>query len=557
MHNLIEHLNNQAEQAMSVEKGHLFLELKQRIEDTEAHHDVNREGDHNSKNGCMICASARKEPQRRLIIGVNDLATTAPSIAAEWHPTKNGKLSPQNVQGHTAKKVWWKCPKNHEWEDKVTNRNTGSDCRECDSIPLQKDINDLQTINPRLAAEWHPTKNKGLTPDQVLARSRKKAWWLGECSHEWSQVIADRNAGNSCPYCNGRKLQTGFNDLETVSPLLTSQWHPTKNGDLTPSQVRPKDDTEVWWFRSDCGHEWETKVNSRNNGSECQGCSKSVSKAEKRIKAHLESLGFIVQGSNRKILKPKEIDLYIEDKNFGIEFNGVYWHSEHRKKGHTDSHINKYKNAEEAGVKLVQIWEDDWNENPELILKNLAKQLNSSSNQHLLSPIFITSSEAESFLKQNHIQGFASGDFYLGSVDPEGTVQSALVLNKGETDDGTTMHIQRYSAKENNVSDLHALLQEAHEVYGTKTFTVTTDNCEGEGNFYKASGFTIEREIPQEYMHIIRGKRVSTSEYPVERFRNDPNLQWKDGMTEKELGELNDWGRIWDAGKTIYRFDLK
>lgn len=71
--------------------------------------------------------------------------------------------------------------------------------------PIQKVIrgfNDLATLNPRLAKEWHPTKNGDVTPYDVTTGSRKKAWWLCPLGHEYTATIRDRNSDNTqCPKC--------------------------------------------------------------------------------------------------------------------------------------------------------------------------------------------------------------------------------------------------------------------------------------------------------------------------------------------------------------------
>ena len=67
----------------------------------------------------------------KLIVGINDLATTHPNIAAEWHPTKNGDLKPSDVSSFSHKKVWWLCAKGHEWQAQINARNRGNGCPFC------------------------------------------------------------------------------------------------------------------------------------------------------------------------------------------------------------------------------------------------------------------------------------------------------------------------------------------------------------------------------------------------------------------------------------------
>jgi len=60
---------------------------------------------------------------------------------------------------------------------------------------------------PHLVKEWHPTKNKELTPKQVAYGSNKKAWWLCNKGHDWETTPNQRTkpSGSGCPFCVGRK----------------------------------------------------------------------------------------------------------------------------------------------------------------------------------------------------------------------------------------------------------------------------------------------------------------------------------------------------------------
>jgi len=60
-----------------------------------------------------------------------NLAVKFPEVAAQWHPTKNGELTPGYVTSKSNNKVWWICENGHEWEAAVGSRTKGSDCAEC------------------------------------------------------------------------------------------------------------------------------------------------------------------------------------------------------------------------------------------------------------------------------------------------------------------------------------------------------------------------------------------------------------------------------------------
>ena len=129
------------------------------------------------------------------------LLAVNPIVAAEWHPIKNGKLLPEYVTPGSNKKVWWICKEGHEWEAVINSRNKGIGCPYCAGKTAIVGHNDLQTINPKLASEWHPTKNGDLKPSDVMGDSSKKVWWICKEGHEWQAVISSRKAGRGCSIC--------------------------------------------------------------------------------------------------------------------------------------------------------------------------------------------------------------------------------------------------------------------------------------------------------------------------------------------------------------------
>lgn len=150
---------------------------------------------------------------RRIIKGVNDLATCYPAVAATWHPTKNDDLQPSEVLPGSHRPVWWICEHGHEWQAQIKSRVSGSGCPVCANRMVLAGVNDLATINPELARQWHPTKNGDLTPRDVLAGSRRKVWWICEHGHEWQADVSSRNHGTGCPVCAGKKVISGENDF--------------------------------------------------------------------------------------------------------------------------------------------------------------------------------------------------------------------------------------------------------------------------------------------------------------------------------------------------------
>ncbi len=196
-----------------------------------------------------------------------------PEIAQEWDYAMNGNMKPENYTANSARKVWWKCAKGHQWQAAISNRNKGHGCPYCAGLYVIKGENDLQTVNPLLAKEWNYEKNGNLKPEDFTASSGKKVWWKCSKGHEWETTISNRHRGTGCPYCSGNKVLTGYNDLQTLNPVLASEWNYEKNHDLTPADVMPNSGKKVWWKCSK-GHEWQAIIQGRNKGRGCPICRK-------------------------------------------------------------------------------------------------------------------------------------------------------------------------------------------------------------------------------------------------------------------------------------------
>jgi len=213
-------------------------------------------------SGCPYCAGNAVGPD-------NNLSVLFPQIAAEWHPTRNGSLMPSQVTPGSGKKVWWLCEYNHKWEAAINNRSRGRGCPYCSGVKAGHD-NTIDIRNPRLASEWHPSKNGTLLPSDFTPGSGKMVWWLCRRHHEWQAQIAKRNAGSNCPVCSRRRADVEKN-LAVARPDLILEWHPIKNGHDKPDDFTSKSNHRAWW-KGPCGHEWKAQIGQRTNGAGCPYC---------------------------------------------------------------------------------------------------------------------------------------------------------------------------------------------------------------------------------------------------------------------------------------------
>ena len=217
-------------------------------------------------NGCPCCSG------QKVLVGFNDLASRNPALASEWDHEKNYPLTPENVTERSSRKVYWKCSRMHSWKDTVNHRGAGRGCPYCAGQKILPGFNDLKTTHPHIAAEWHPEKNGILTPEEVMAGTEKKVWWLCPLGHSWQAVVYSRKNGCGCPYCAGQKILPGFNDLATIRPDLVLEWDYDRNGDVSPDTVAPATSRKFAWICSK-GHRWKAGTAERSRGDGCPYCS--------------------------------------------------------------------------------------------------------------------------------------------------------------------------------------------------------------------------------------------------------------------------------------------
>lgn len=196
-----------------------------------------------------------------------------PKLQEEFHPTKNESIEVSSLTSGSHKKVWWLGRCGHEWQAEVKSRTQGNGCPYCSSSKVLVGFNDLQTYNPKISKEWNYTKNQLLKPSEVFPNSHKKVWWECDKGHEWQAAPYQRSRGDGCPYCSNKKILVGYNDLATLKPELASEWHPTKNGGLKPSQVGTGINRKSYWWQCGKKHEWKASLGHRSRGVGCPYCS--------------------------------------------------------------------------------------------------------------------------------------------------------------------------------------------------------------------------------------------------------------------------------------------
>jgi hypothetical protein len=208
-----------------------------------------------SGTACPVCSG------QKLLTGFNDLQTKFPSIAKDaegWDPkcVLSGSHSKKN----------WKCEFGHVWQTTIDHRvNRSSGCPFCSGRMAITGENDLATTYPEIASQavdWDPSKE--------LPNSAKRVRWKCNLGHEWLAVIYSRVVSKyeGCPYCSGKSVLAGFNDLATINPNLAE----SANG-WDPTEFTSGSGSKKSWKCLE-GHTWNASISSRNRGNGCPTCAR-------------------------------------------------------------------------------------------------------------------------------------------------------------------------------------------------------------------------------------------------------------------------------------------
>lgn len=290
------------------------------------------------------------------------------ALMKEWNYCRNNELNifPDTIGATSYKTVWWTCPRGHEYDMPVTQRNRGQGCPYCSNRRILPGYNDLATTNPEFLSQWDFSRNT-LNPKEVSRGSHKVVWWTCEKGHSYPQAINKKTSRNSgCPICSGHLTVSGINDFATCYPEMAKEWHPAKNGELSPSEISQKSGRKVWWI-CQYGHEWEATPHDRaTDHTGCPFCSsrRLTSFPEQAIFYYIKKLYPDAQNRYRDIFdNGMELDIYVPSIRFAVEFDGAAWHAS--EESHTKERL-KYAICRANRITLCRVKEHTGKEWPDV-----------------------------------------------------------------------------------------------------------------------------------------------------------------------------------------------
>ena len=500
-------------------------------------------------HGCQKCATEATHKLQR--------STTEEFIkkARKVHGNKYDYSKVNYINNET--KVCIICDVHGEFWQKPSAHLSGSGCYKCGKVSMSEKQAMTKSEFIQRANEIHGNK---YNYDKVILNGMNNKVIITCPEHGDFKQTPSSHINNKCgcPKC-GNKLKNQINKLTTETFIeKAKEIHGTQ---YDYSKVEYVDyNTPVCIICPIHDEFWQTP-DSHLQGKGCRRCNKSISKHEREINDYINQvLNIETVISVRNIIPPLELDIYVPSKQIAIEYNGILWHSEQFGKNN-NYHLNKLKLCKQKGIKLIQIFEDEYLQHKEIVFNKIKHLLNISENLPKVAARKCTIKEidshtAEQFLNTYHIQGFVGSTIYLGGYYNDTLI--GVMTFKQQTNNSDKWELTRFA------SDYHYICQgvggklfkhfiRKYNPSEVKSFADRRWTINETDNLYIKLGFEFDRYTYPDYTYVC--KNGGTCRFHKFNFRKQI-LHKKYGldlsMTEDEMTKELGYFKIWDCGLIRY-----
>jgi predicted SprT family Zn-dependent metalloprotease len=251
----------------------------------------------------------------------------------------------------------------------------------------------------------------------------------------------------------------------------------------------------------------------------------------------------IKQGSRSKF------DIYLPDHKVAIEYHGLIWHSERYNKKPLKDH-QKYLAALEQGIALIQIYQDEWETNPELVKDLILTACGIKSKASRSHPSYCllpgTTQEQNLFLQQHHYLGRSGGCLVVEAKHKDQLVGVWVFKRLSETKVEwlrACWH-RDFKAWNPHSKALQLAIPELQKMGFTEIISFS-DNRLHTGRLYQQLGFRLDGEVKPGYQYTNFKVRRHRSKFMVPA-----------GTDERSVAAEQGWYRIWDSGKKRWLLKL-
>ena len=293
------------------------------------------------------------------------------------------------------------------------------------------------------------------------------------------------------------------------------------------------------------------------SGKGCPSCGSADPKWERELLEFLQGFGLEVQRSAR-VLDGRHIDLFVPSRNFGVELHGLHWHTERTRD--KQYHRRKWEVAQQKGIRLLQVMEDEWNAKSEVVKARIAAVLGTAPKfdaRKLLIEV-LSATESKAFIDTHHIQGATVAQRHYGLRAKDGTLLAVATFGRSRSGAMTgaqnphAWEVLRYASIGRVRGGFTRLLSRFMADVAPQELISYCDLRYGDGRLYAAAGFTCTGVTEPDYWWVPHGKVIRVPRYATQKHKiaSHPVLSkhYSPEKTEVEICHAAGWARIYGVG---------
>lgn len=380
-------------------------------------------------------------------------------------------------------------------------------------------------------------------PLQHIHNSRTKARIVCPLHGEFTQFVYTHVAGQGCPRCgyerNGKRSQLGISEFLSRAKAVhggTYEYVSGLAGLHKNMSIR-------------CPLHGIFKQTPHNHlaGAGCPKCVSKVSKGEQELADFVASLGLVTRCNDRNALAGLEIDVYVPDKRVGIEYNGLWFHREELVGNKTRE---KWERSDAAGIKLVQIFEDEWAQRRLQVEARLRAVLGIATKTYArrCSVVKLAPDAARSFLEAHHTQGAGTVLRFSYGLEVDGSIVAVATFGKGRFKNAG-WELLRYASEGRVLGGISRLVSAFRRDHPEGQLVSYADLRWGDGEAYRAAGFRLEGITEPDYWWVDTRKCIRHPRYALQAH--------KVGMPEKEHAAAKKLVKILGVGHKKWVLDTQ
>jgi len=371
-----------------------------------------------------------------------------------------------------------------------------------------------------------------------------------------------------CPVCsknaiilNKATMNFGEVDYYKYRALKLKHVHADKLSFVEEELVKASSNKEFITITCPTHGPHRQRMGDTMKGQGCPRCSPKNSKGQLEIQAYLASLGVEFEVEKR-VLKGKECDIFIPSLNMAFEYNGLYWHSESMGKDKR-YHLNKTELAESLGIRLIQIFEDEWVYNQSLVKDKIrylvGKEGTTTYARKLQLEQNLPWAKIKEFITETHIQGQGQAtSINYALVEPNsGVIQAVMTFGKPRFDGSIdSVELIRFCSRGSVVGGFSRLLKAYCESSTAKRIISYADRRWSTGNVYLINGFKLLGASDPGYYWCKAQQRHNRVDFQRHKLEAKFGKVFDQTLTETQICESQGYVKVYDCGQLKFELVL-